>query len=94
MNELLRDFAKLKEQKTTVAVQFIETELGLALTFCEIAASTDNSEKRQRNVRNAHKAYQGAKETLEQLAIDKQVRATVDSLVARVRDRLAVLGVL
>jgi hypothetical protein len=39
---------------------FILTELETAITFCDVARSTSDSERRARNIANADKGYQTA----------------------------------
>jgi hypothetical protein len=44
---------QMRQEQRVAAAQFVATELGLAITFCQIALSSTNSSKVRRNVENA-----------------------------------------
>ena len=50
----------LREDHEALRLQFISTELDLAITFCRMAISTDNSLKAERNTGNAKRAFAAA----------------------------------
>ena len=41
-------------------VEFVMTELDVAITFCEVALSTSDPAKKERNIENALKGYETA----------------------------------
>jgi|SRR3974377_993594 len=53
---VLRMRAEVEDQRR----QFVFTELDTAITFCEVALSTENPEKKARNINNALVGYQTA----------------------------------
>jgi len=52
--------AVLAERQKLLRSEFINVELDLAITFCEIATSTSDAEKSERNMAHARKAYNAA----------------------------------
>lgn len=54
-------FARHQELKT----QFINTEIELALTLCELAGSSREAEKARVHAENARRAYQGARRMMD-----------------------------
>ena len=58
-DDFVRDNAELKRN----GLDFIETELGLVRTFCQISKETDDPEIRTRNIDNAERAFQAAVKT-------------------------------
>jgi len=54
------DFDELKWAHEVATFQFVLTELELAITFAETAASADSDEKATRNIENARRAYKAA----------------------------------
>jgi len=58
-------FAKMK---------FINTELDLGITFCQLAKATTISETKTRNIKNAHLAFETAIEYLQEAPIPISAR--------------------
>ena len=56
----MTDFDELKWAHEVATFQFVLTELELAITFAETAASADSDEKATRNIGNARRAYKAA----------------------------------
>jgi hypothetical protein len=56
-NVLVTGNATLREAYTAVCVDFVLAELDLGVTFCERALSTPDEKTKERNIRNARKAY-------------------------------------
>lgn len=48
---------RLRDEHEAARFQFISTELDLALTFCRIALSSDDTAKHKRNAHYAEQAY-------------------------------------
>jgi hypothetical protein len=59
------DYNTLREDHEALRFQFISTELDLAITFCQMALTTNDRGKAERNAANAHRAYQAASHRLE-----------------------------
>jgi hypothetical protein len=58
-------------------LQFILTELELALTFCRVALSARDSGRAERNERNARRAYSAAKHFLRGEDFSEKVKRQV-----------------
>jgi len=61
----MRDRDTLCQDHEALRLEFINIELDLAITFCQLAMSTEHPDKAERNVANAHRAYQAASHRLE-----------------------------
>jgi hypothetical protein len=64
-------------------LEFITIELDLALTFCEIAVTTSDEERTQRNLQHARLAYEVAKKFLAKATLPPDVRRDVEQKVHR-----------
>jgi hypothetical protein len=53
--------ARLREEHEAAKYQFVLIELDLAITFGNMALSSNDESKTQRNARNAKRAYQAAR---------------------------------
>ena len=58
--DLGRQRQLLEKRQKLVRAEFVEVELDLAITFCQIALSSGNEEKAERNEGHAEEAYQSA----------------------------------
>jgi hypothetical protein len=56
---------ELRKESAAVGARFVEIELDLAITFCEVALSTDNPNKFKRNLAHARSAYKSATRSLD-----------------------------
>src|SRR5215472_18827428 len=86
---LQRDQARLRQRYDANSCQLIATELDLAITFCQVAATTNDPARYDRNIANAKEAHSAAlyflgcnhlKSTLE--AEIKEKLLWLDSLLA------------
>ena len=68
-------------------VEFIGTELKLASTFLDVAATTNNSETRARNIANAWKALTSAEKAARKLS-SVPARAKIEEMLASLEQRL------
>ena len=57
---VLHSRAELREKYETARVELVCTELDLAITFCEVAATTNDQDRVVRNIANAERAYASA----------------------------------
>ena len=87
-----KEHEALRENYDAAKIAFIITELDLALTFCEIAASADNDDKALRNTTNTCKAYDSATHFLASAEPMPEVKQEISKKVARLRSLLADLG--
>jgi hypothetical protein len=58
---VIRQTELLRRQNQELSAEFIEIELDLGITFCEIALSADRKSKIQRNMDQARRAYESAR---------------------------------
>jgi len=58
--ELQRTQARLREQQEALRSQLVATELDLAITFCQVAATTKDAARYERNIANALEAFYAA----------------------------------
>lgn len=80
------------EQSRRVAVQFLIAELNLALTFLDVAGTTERDETRKRNEQNAQTAYFTALRILTRVEPSDEEQPTVQRKLAEVKDSLHSLG--
>ena len=78
----MTDFDELKWAHEVAKFQFVLTELEVAITFAETAASTDSDEKATRNIENARRAYNAAMKFAEGARFTPQM---TQSIVERVQ---------
>lgn len=73
-----RDYDDLLQTHEQLKLQFINTELDLAVTFCEMALGSQDSEKVERNSTNARRAYQAAMKRLGEISVTKPNHAIAE----------------
>ena len=66
-------------------LDFILTELELAITFAEAAASSNSDEKTERNVRHAKRACEGATRFSKRPGLSPEMTKLVDERVEKLR---------
>jgi hypothetical protein len=74
------------------AMQFLLGDLDLALTFIEVAEVSGLQDTKDRNYKNARKAYDTALHLLEKLKPDAGQRQVIDAKLARLKTRLEAAG--
>jgi hypothetical protein len=79
---LHREHQKLKRDHNNAKYRFILTELDLAITFCDIALSS-NGAKSRRNVENALQAYGAARYFLEDSRFSDRMKVNVEQKLLR-----------
>jgi hypothetical protein len=82
----------LREASNAVHVDFVLTELDLAITFCERALSTQDDETRERNIRHARKAYD-AQHFLEGLNLTSAEQERIKEKASRLKGLFQRLGI-
>jgi hypothetical protein len=76
----------LRKDHEALRLQFISTELDLAITFCQMAITAENADKAERNAANARRAYQAASYRLESPAtIDPKSSPEIDEKLRRLQ---------
>ncbi|HTU36213.1 MAG TPA: hypothetical protein VMF66_20610, partial [Candidatus Acidoferrum sp.] len=73
----------LRQRGETLRFEFVASELDLAITFCESAASTSDPEKSKRSVLRAKEAYETAKHFLSGEQISEPMRRTIQEKISR-----------
>jgi hypothetical protein len=87
-----RDPNELLERTHENLLQFIFTEIELALTFADTAIHADNDDKRNRNAENAYKGYETALAFLQKGKITPDEHNEVRSRIAPLKKALSELG--
>jgi hypothetical protein len=84
--------AELREQFERNRAQFLITELSTALTFCEVAKSSDDPEKTQRNVKNAREGYDTILKFRNGVHLDAQAKTEFENKCSHLKSELQALG--
>ncbi len=86
------DFPTTFRDVNRVGVEFVLTDLDLALTFMDVAECSHIEETVRRNHDNARKAYDAVVYFLEKVMPDPTQREVIDAKLALLRRRLRVAG--
>lgn len=81
---------RLWEQNSAARAAFIEIELDLALTFCQLAATAVHAEKAQRNIEHARRALEMAGKFAERF--EQTGRRLPSSLESKFKEVETLLG--
>jgi hypothetical protein len=60
MNVPFAEQVQIRQRQEAIRYQLVATELDLAITFCQIATTTNDPASRDRNIANAQQAYAAA----------------------------------
>jgi len=74
------------------AVDFLITDLDLAMTFMDVAKTSQIEETVHRNYNNARQAYDTVLRLLEKLRTDARQRQIIDAKLALLKTRLEAVG--
>jgi hypothetical protein len=74
------------------AFEFLLTDIDTALTFMDIAGTTDKADIRKRNYANAYKAYDAVRRFMQNPAINHGQRETLASKLSLLKSRLQDAG--
>jgi hypothetical protein len=77
---------------TDNAFQFLLTDLDTALTFMDVAKSTENEGTRQRNYANAREAYDTVVRLMQKLSLDNTQQEKLAEGLALLKSRLEDVG--
>jgi hypothetical protein len=91
MSRVIRE-AELREQFERNRAQFLITELSTALTFCEVAKSSDDPEKTRRNVKNAREGYDTVLKFQDGVQLDAQAKTEFENKFSHLKSELQALG--
>jgi hypothetical protein len=80
---------RLRKQLLVAKAQFVATEIDLGVTFCSVAQSSTNSERKQRNMENARKARDSASHFLKTPGLSDTVRKELGEKLAVLETTLA-----
>jgi hypothetical protein len=84
-------FQTLDDTRRLLA-EFLITELALAMTFLEIASTSNNTETVQRNLKNAKTAYETILRFLPQAILTQAEQQSTQDKLAKVEARLQEFG--
>jgi hypothetical protein len=90
--ELNRTREQVSADYEALQLQFITIELDLALTFCEVAVTTSDEGRTQRNLQHAREAYGVAKKFLAKATLPPNVRHDVEQKMRRLETQLGNMG--
>jgi hypothetical protein len=82
-----------RDAHTAVHVDFVLSELDLGATFCEVALTTQDEETKERNIRNARKAYETALHLLQRLSLGTAEQARFEEKALRLKGLFERLGI-
>jgi hypothetical protein len=85
------EFAELKAENARAQAQFLTTELNLASTFCDIAWSAKEPERRKKSAQNARTAYEAALRFLRGKNLPEEEMAGIMEQLRQVEQNLACL---
>jgi chemotaxis regulatin CheY-phosphate phosphatase CheZ len=86
-----RQQAVLTQRQKVLRSEFVNVELDLAITFCEIAASTNDAEKNERNMAHARKAYKAAMHFMRTTDASEPLKTQIDEKMKRLQSLLSEL---
>ena len=84
--------SRLSSEVNKNEVEFLLSELDLAMAFMDYASATTNEETAQRNHQNARKAYDVVVRQLPKVRLDHSQRRTIEEKFAELRSRLGGVG--
>jgi len=79
---------ELRSRMETALAQFVYTELDLALTFCDMALSTRDSDHAKRRVALAMEAYESAGRYLQELEVAPYVKQQINEKLRQLQKAL------
>src|SRR5215468_3524919 len=89
--ELQLTQARLRERQDAIRSQLVATELDLAITFCQVAATTKDPDRYERNIANAQEAYSAAVHFLNCNHLKSTVHLEINEKLLRLNSLLASL---
>jgi hypothetical protein len=89
----MRDISSLRDDLNRTTVEFLRTDLDTGIMLARIATGArKNSERRERNTRNARMAYDTVEKLRRQAPMSTEIRNALDEKIGLLRSLLEVLG--
>lgn len=82
---LERQRGLLDQRQKNLRAEFVEVELDLAITFCQIGLSTENADKMDRNETHAKQAYESAMHFLNSVEASDAMKQLIEEKLAHLR---------
>jgi hypothetical protein len=89
---MVPDFQQRAGELNESGVGFVMADLGVALTLMDVADTSGLIETKQRNHRNARKAYDSVVRLLEKLLPNPEQQAEIDLKLETLKNRLIAAG--
>jgi len=80
---------RLHKELLSTETRFISTEIDLGVTFCSVAESSKDEERKQRNIANAKKAWETASHFIATFDLPDDVRQDLAEKLAMLEHALA-----
>lgn len=84
---------QIMEQSQRVAAEFLIADLTVALTFLDVADTTQSRDNRLRNLEHARAAYATVLRLLPRISPSAKEQPVLETKLAQLRDRLETAGV-
>jgi hypothetical protein len=81
----VRAKATPRKSQTEARIDFVLAELDLGVTFCQVALSTRDAETKERNIRNARRAYDSALHFLRRISLEGAEEARIEAKALRLK---------
>ena len=79
---------ELKNRMESALAQFVSTEIDLALTFCQMASASRDSNSARRRIDRAVEAHESAAHYLQQLDVSDEMRRGISEKLAKLKESL------
>jgi uncharacterized protein YicC (UPF0701 family) len=90
--KLIQQLTAIGEQLNATNADFLKIDVETALTFSGLALQTDNREKRDRNRKNARKAYDSILRLWDGVTFTPSQEGYIHEMMSRLKDDLEFLG--
>src|SRR5215813_1681294 len=92
LDKLMTDLNQTGQRLNQTSKDFLRVDVETALTFTEAALTTDNPDKKDRNTKNAKKAYDTIQRLSERVTYTDSEQAYMSEMLARLKKDLKILG--
>ena len=79
---------EIKQNHEALRIEFIRTELDMAVTFCQVARSTDKETNARRNIENAKRAYATAEKSLQKASLTEAESREIGEQMKKVKSMI------
>jgi hypothetical protein len=87
-----KELNKTGRELNAANADFLKVDAETALTFTQLALDTDNEEKKQRNCKNARKAYDSILHLRKNVTFTSTQEAYLEEMLSRLKHNLTSLG--